>query len=274
MPFIGEKRAMTKLLWMPVIAALTWVCGGQPASAGFFTCCRPPCCAPCYRVVNEIVYEDQVIDCERTVCETAYRDCRYTVSRPVYHTELVERRFTVCRPTYETVMRQCSHVVMRPVYETGERTERYVTCKPVKTFRTVHEDCGHWVCHPVCHPCVTCGPCGPVCGVRYSFHRVWQPRIVERRIPCVHYDYQVHHRQVPVKVCRLVPETVVREVPVRVCHLHHEQVIRQVPVTRCELVREEMVRRVPYTVVRHIPYKKHIRVARCVPHVVCDGYCP
>ena len=185
-----------------------------------------------YRIDYETVIEERPVTTYKPVWETAVRENRYTVARPVVETAEREETYTVQRPVYETAEREEAYTVMRPVYETAYRTEYHTVYQPVTTYRTQYVDQGCYAEQMVLKPCWPgtrlawqSGGCAvdPVTGQtvyqraglywvqtprgEYEVQRVWRPNVVAQQIPQTCMVPQTVAQQVPMQVCKYVPET-------------------------------------------------------------------
>jgi hypothetical protein len=72
--------------------------------------------------------------------------------------------------------------------------------------------------------------------------------------------------KVPVQVCRMVPEEVVRKVPVTTCKMAYEERVEQEPVRVCRQVAVSETVRIPQCVERRVPVTYTYRV----PHTIVN----
>ena len=178
-------RAMKTLSRISAFVALLAAFAVQDASAGLcglgsYSCCPAEactgcgdyakargCCAPAYRTVKEIVWEQQKYTCTKTVydqiCETCpvtcyqnvyqtcYRDECYSVCRPVYRTCYRNVNVSVCKPCFRTCYRNVCCKVRRPIYQTCYRNVSYTVCRPC--YRTCYKNVCYTVCKPVYRTC-------------------------------------------------------------------------------------------------------------------------
>jgi len=69
---------------------------------------------------------------------------------------------------------------------------------------------------------------------------------------------------VPVRVCRMVREEVVRKIPVRTCRMTYEERVESVPVRVCRMVEHQQTVRVSHVVEKRVP----VTYSRWLPRTV------
>jgi hypothetical protein len=216
------------------------------------------------------VWETQMRDASynqvRTVSETHYRDEQFTVMRPVWQTENRAQRQRVRRYVTQTVEREVQNVRYEPVttYRTsvvdkGRYETRQVEKKGWSFSRLV------WASADLSADPATVQPrrrwptlvwAKAPAPTRSVAQRVWQPNPVTVRVPQTSYEKVVDTVKVPTQVGRWVEEEVVHNVPVRVCKMVPEQQTRRVPYTVNRQVTERVERQIPVRVCRYVSQEK------------------